>query len=225
MKAWLLFGISTVGMLIFAGLYFLSPRTVPEIQTVMSIVTNTVVSTVTNEVVREVPKEVEKIVTVPAAIPQKFIDAQAIISNFDNCDFVKDNQVLFGMKDVRMIYLVPNLNDAISENLVRAKFELTLRKNNVPINPKSLNCVTVEVRGFWGEGAFRDILTEAIAVQVYEKQTLLRGGQIHKAVVNVWSKISYGKIGKDNAEKGVLDSVESQAEMFANDFLSANQKQ
>jgi hypothetical protein len=125
-NAWWLFGISTVGMVIFAELYFFNPKTTLQTQTILNTVTNTV----TNEVVKEV--QVPKFYKIPAEIPQDYITAMQIISNYDHCDFVKDDQVLFGMKDVRVIYNVnDSMKEVLSEDEVRAKFELTLRRNNV----------------------------------------------------------------------------------------------
>jgi hypothetical protein len=42
--------------------------------------------------------------------------------------------VLFGMKDIQVqIYCDNKVKDLVSEDAMRTKFELTLRKNNVPI--------------------------------------------------------------------------------------------
>jgi len=220
---WILFGVSTTGMLIFAGLYFLNPKTHVKVETIQNTVTNTVVQTLTNEVVKEVPKIVEKTVTVPAEIPKIYLTAANIISNYANADFVKEDQVLFGMDDVQVVYALSDaVKEVVSEDEVRAKFELTLRRNNVPINPKSVNFVTVHVNGLWG--ANNTILSDNIDVSVYEVQHLARGGQLHRAFVNVWSQGYYGLFSKSYANKALLDKVEQEAELFANDYLSANSK-
>ena len=229
-KAWSLFGFSTAGMVIFALLYFFNPETKIQTHFVTNSITNTVTqfvtNTMTNVVVKEVPKEVEKIVNVPASIPQEYIAAVRIISNFDNCDFVKDNQALFGMKDVQVLYfLEDDVKESVSEDEVRTKFELTLRKNNVPVSPTSKNYVTVNVEGFWNDPPSRGLLAYTIEVSVYEKQTLLRGRQIHKAIVRVWGKNWHGTVGRYKAKRSLLDQMEGDAEVFANDFLSANPKQ
>ena len=63
---------TSLGMVIFAGLYFNKPSpSAKNATTAAQIVTNTI----TMEVVKEVPKEVQKIVSVPAEIPSEYIDA------------------------------------------------------------------------------------------------------------------------------------------------------
>ena len=221
-KLWFLLGISTLGLLIFAGLYFFNPKTVTVIQTVPNNVTNVVVNTVTNEVI----KEVEKIVKVPAAIPEDYIRAKYTVSNFDNADPIIYGQPLFGMKDVQVIYTLSDIvKKVVSADEVKSKFELTLRRNNITINPNSSNQVVVNVGGFWGVPPISEaILTHDISVDVCEYQTLRRGEQIHKAFISVWHRNFYGFVGRDNANKYLLENVEKQAEIFANDFLSANPK-
>jgi len=221
-KIWLLLGVSTFGMLVFATLYFFNPKTVNVVQTVPNNVTNVVVNTVTNEVV----KEVEKIVKVPAAIPEEYIRAKYTVSNFDNADPIIYGQLLFGMKDVQVIYTLSDIvKKVVSEDEVKSKFELTLRRNNITISPNSSNQVVVNVAGFWGVPPISEaILTHDISVDVCEYQTLRRGEQIHKAFISVWHRNFYGFVGRDNANKYLLENVEKQAEIFANDFLSANPK-
>lgn len=168
----------------------------------------------------------EKILKVPAEIPQEYIQAAQVVSNFDNADFVKRDQVLFGMKDVNIQYtLGDDIKRVVSEDEVKSKFELTLRRNNVPLNPKSINTVWVTVDGFFGDAtATQLILTHSISVDVSEIRTLIRFREMHKATIIVWHQNFFGMVGKANANKGLLDSVEKQAELFANDFLSANPK-
>jgi hypothetical protein len=216
MKAWSLFGLSTAGMVVFAVLYFSKPKT--------ALQPRVISNTVTNVVVKEVPKEVEKIVTVPAAIPQQYISAMRFVSNLNNCDFVKGDQVLFGMKDVQVAYFVSDLKGFISEDEVRDRFELILRKNNVPISPQSPNFIRVEVHGYWGDTLTptRDLLTYQFEVSFVEPQTVLRGGRMHKAYLTVWSQGGYGTVGRANAAKDLFDRIELEAEAFANAFLAAN---
>jgi hypothetical protein len=204
-KAWIFCGISTSLAIVFAGLYFFNPKTVEKemVRTSTHTVTNIFTNDIIREVVKEVPKEVEKIVKVPADIPVEYIAAVQAVSNFDNCDFVKNNQVLFGMKDVQVVCLLADsLKDSVSEDEVRAKFELVLRRNNVPISPTSINFVTVTVDGFWGDPPIYT-MTYSVAVKVYDTQTLLRGGQLHKATITVWEKGYFGFAGKQVANKGV----------------------
>ena len=217
-------------MIVFATLYFSSPKVV--VQKEIQTVTNTV----TNEVVKEVPKEVEKIVTVPAEIPQDYTVAMNTLSNFvsnyDNASWVDQNEKLFGMTNVQVkCFLDDAAKQLISEDEVQSKFELTLRRNNVPINPKSQNTVFVSI-----EGTRLDLPQEVtgpttgyffvynVNVGVDSVQTVFRGGQFHRTTVTVWEKQDLGYAGSRVANGALLDSVEKEGELFASDFLSANPK-
>jgi hypothetical protein len=231
-KPWFLFGLTTMAMLVFAGLYFLYPKITVETKTVTvtNFVTNTLVDTVTNEVVREVPKEVEKIVTVPAKIPDSYALAMVVYWQITNASFVLPQEVLFKMKDVRVVCEIRGGLKAlslVSEDDVRAKFELSLRRNNVPVNPNSPNVVGIVIEGFQlmrNDGLPMGLLCYNINCTVSEQQFIARGGEWHTASVNVWDKGEYGTIGTDRANDGILATVQKYSESFANDYLSANPK-
>ena len=195
-------------------------------KTVTNYVTNNVSTIVTNEIIKEVPKEVEKIVNVPAEIPPEYIVAKNLYDKMTNVTVVNLDQVLFNMKDVRVHCSLDNaVQQVISEDEVKAKFELALRRNNVPINPNSPNAVNFSIEGFFDvtTGA---LLCYSINTSVYENQWVFRNGNCRMAPVIIWTKgNSYGTVGKSKANEALLNEVEKRAEIFANDFLSANPKQ
>jgi hypothetical protein len=227
-KAWSLFAVSTIGMLIFAGLYLSTPKTTRTIQTRIQIVTNTVTSsvtnTLTNEVLKEVPKYVRNIVKVPAEIPPDYNYAMQLIQKMTNATYTPLEQVLFNMKDVRVFYTLDDaVKQVVSEDEVKAKFELTLRRNNVPLDPNSQNVLQLTINGFFDDNHV--ILNYAIECEVAESQFIFRNGDVHNAIVKVWVRGgSFGTVGRANANESLLKDVEKRAEMFANDFLSANPK-
>jgi len=215
-------------MLLFAMLYFTSPKPTPgNIQRVTQIVTNTVtmINTVTNEVVKEVPKEVEKIVEVPAKIPQEYVAAMDLWQKMTNASFTPLEQVLFRMTNVNVICeLDYAMQQVTSEDEVKAKFELTLRRNDVPIDPHSPNIVYLTITGFL-DPATPTTLCYAILCRVAERQWIFRWGECHLATVIVWNKgQSHGTVGKYKANEALLKEIEKCAEIFANDYLSANPK-
>jgi hypothetical protein len=216
-KVWLLFGVSTVGMLIFAGLYFLTPKTSGSIQTATQ--------TVTNEVLKEVPKEVEKNIKVPAGIPAEYLAAMNFFQKMTNASYAPLEQVLFNMKDVCVACtLDEGVKQGMTEDEAKAKFELTLRQKNVPLKPNSANVVHLSIEGFFNTE--QTMLTYTITCNVDEAQCIFRKGECHAAMVRVWTKgNSFGIVGKDKANEVLLNDVEKTAVMFANDFLSANPKQ
>src|SRR5216683_1907702 len=76
-KAWLSFGVSTVGMVIFASLYFLSP----------------------NRRSYERSAEVEKSIQATAGISEDYIRAMNLLKTVTNATYVTMEQVMFEMKD------------------------------------------------------------------------------------------------------------------------------
>jgi len=224
-KAWFLFGISTGALLIFAGLYFFNPRTVAKVQTVPTLITNTVVTIETNEVVKEVPKEVEKIVNVPAEIPHDYVLAMKFYRRMTNAAYAGADEVLFKMKDVRINYELDDaIKQVVGEDEVKAKFELTLRRNNVPINANSSNVILVSLGGFF-DSTTQNLLCYSLNCGVPEGQVIFRGGEFRTAILTIWRRgDSYGTVGRSKANEALLNEVEKEAEIFANDFLSANSK-
>lgn len=193
--------------IVFAGLYFLNPKTVAPKE--MLTVTNIVHDTVTNY-----------LVTHPSS---EYIQAKTVFDAMTNAPMVGSDQILFAMKDVKINY---EINDAIkkvlSEDEIKAKFELALRRNNVSINPKSLNTVSLIVDGLWDDTS--GFVCYSITTTVGEPQFILRAGLWRQSAVAVWSRGSYGYAGKQKANEGMLNQIEKMAELFANDFLSANPK-
>ena len=187
--------------------------------------TNTVSTTVTNEVIKEVPKEVEKIVKVPAEIPPEYINALNFYQTMTNAPTISENDRLFEMKDVQVVYKISDaIKQVTSEEEVKAKFELTLRRNNVPINPNSTHTLFVTISGFF-DAANNALLCYDFDCRVYESQWIFRNNTVRFGTVSVWGKGSkYGTVGRTKADEAILGDTESYAEMFANDYLSANQK-
>jgi len=209
-------------MIIFAGCGSKDSKTVT------NYVTNNVTTIVTNEIVKEVPKEVEKIVNVPTDIPDEYVWAYKFLQRVKNASPINSDQALFGMKDVKVTYIISEaLKQVVSEDEVKAKFELTLRRNNIPINPDSPNTVTLTIDGFRGDDlTTQDMFYYSFQLSVGEIQTISRAGELHKALIVVWSQGGfYGYAGKNKANEALLGNVEKDGEMFSNDFLSANSKQ
>jgi len=137
MKKRLMFAITTAGILILGSFSFLSSTNAQEVQTTTTIATNVVTNTVANKTLSENQNNPKTPVVLPPDAAMRFA------SNYFNCDFVKKDQILFGMRDVSVVYY-NQLKDIISDDEMRAKFELTLRKSSVPINPASGNLVSLD---------------------------------------------------------------------------------
>jgi hypothetical protein len=211
---------TTLGMVVFAGLYFLTPSP----QTKTTTVTQTVTTTVTNTVFQEVPKEVEKIVNVPAEIPPEYQMAMNVYRNITNATFVSQDNALFNLSNVRVEYILSDdVKERVSEEEVKAKFELALRRNNVPIYANSTSLISVKINGLFNDET-KVMLSYSVLCTLNETQWIFRSGQCHMAIVQTWSGGYTGFAGKLKANDQLLDAVEKEAEQFANDYLSANPK-
>jgi hypothetical protein len=192
----------------------------------VKIVTNTVTNFITSYVTNTDIINFTNEVLVPAAIPQNYIDGDTFLKWVRNVPIItSDDQSLFAMDDVKVLY---DLNDTIKQTIleddVKAKFELTLRNNGVPINPNSRNTIVVGLTGFYDETGM--LLCYEYEVTVSESQLIFRNGEGRRGIVTVWQEGgSHGTVGKAKANDALLGVVEKSAEVFANDYLSANPKQ
>jgi hypothetical protein len=128
------------------------------------------------------------------------------------------------MDDIKVNY---HIDDEISQTIildeVKARFELALRKNGIIINPDSKNRLNVIINGFLDQS--KALMCWSIKYEVFENQFVCRNGVWHMENVAVWNKSGkYGTVGVLKANDGILDNVEKGAEIFANDFLTANPK-
>jgi hypothetical protein len=211
-------GISICAAILFAGLYFFNPKTV--VKTEVHSLTNTV----TNDGIQEMPNEVEKTVKVAAEIPQEYIDGKALRDAMLNARVVKtDDQMLFGMKDVKVAFNISDdIKKVMSEDEIKAKYELILRRNNISVNSDSHNVILVDIEGFLNSPEQTTLVFD-MDESVTDSQWVVRNLEWRSGFVKVWEKGSFGTVGKEKASEALLQKVEKLAEIFANDFLSANQ--
>jgi len=119
------------------------------------------------------------------------------------------------------------LNDAVkkvvSEDRIKNKFELVLRRHNVTLREKGEDAyLNLAIDGLWSEDGNR--LTYTSEVRVSQGVAAPRRDGFRAMMGTVWREGSYGYAGKSTAEKAILDQLEEKAESFANKFLAAQQK-
>lgn len=69
------------------------------------------------------------------------------------------------------------------------------------------------------------MLAVSIQCEAYETQYIIRRGEPRRAIVRFWSKGGWhGNLPTLEANESLLNQVEKYAEVFANDYLSANSK-
>ena len=158
-----------------------------------------------------VVKEVVKEVAVPAKLTDSQRTAIAFWDRFRSAEFIKTpDDALYKLDSVR---IQVSLNDAVkkvvSEDRVRNKFELILRKHGVKIDENAFVSLYVSIEGLWS----KDPLV-----------VVGRKGDLRQVVATLWERWSYGFAGSQVAEGAILESAESMGEEFANKYLAAQQK-
>ena len=180
------------------------------------------------DVIREVPKEVEKIVEkrveVPAKIPEKYETALALADRFAASELVSAEDSLAGVKAVRVsIAIGDDIKRIVSEDDIRTKFEITLRRSGVSIDEASLFAVVYSQDGFFTRGA--PIIAWSSKTNLMELVWAFRpAGRMIYLDAPTWSKGQYGTVGEANAREWLIKTAESDAEGFANEWLAKNPK-
>jgi hypothetical protein len=222
--------LTTTGTLLFAALYLFHPRTVERVQTVTQMITNGLVQWMTNTVVKEVeiPKIVEKVVEktveVPAAIPKEYQDALSLSRKIGLAKLAeKNSDFLAKGEPLHIDYVIGDeIKGLITTDEVKAKFELVLRRNNVPVTSKvSINQINISIAG---------INNHDLSYIIYSTSFSLKSGGYafldERAVFvvgTVWDFAgSYGTQLRSDFKSKMLQNVESAAEIIANAWLEAN---
>lgn len=191
--AWWLCGISTLGMVVFATLYFEQPR-----PTSMQVKQST-------------------------DIPQGYTQAMLFVSNYNSANFIKEAQLLSGIRDVRVNYTITNIaKNIIIEDELKAKFELELRKSGVSIDPQSGNFLNVILEGVDDSGALGSLVAFDFHIYLFSVVTLNVNHTFHQASVAIWQQGYHGVVGQIPAHDYILTKAEMLGDMFANDYLTAN---
>ncbi len=177
------------------------------------VLTNTLV--VTNEVIKEMQTW---------AIPNDFVAGQQLLAQMTNATVVNEAESLFKLQAVRVDYgFSQTAKDVLSTDTIKAKFELTLRNNGVPMNPNAPDTLLVSIEAFYDDDR-ENILCYSIHYEVSGLQWIMRNGEWHRAIVTIWTKGSYGTVGKLKASDALEQTITKGAEVFANDYLNANPK-
>ena len=111
---------------LFRWSVFFQKRKPPTQLAAPTFVTNTVANNITNVVVKETVK------SVPAEIPPEYLTAFSFWKGLTNSTLLDQDQVLYDVKSVGVQYSISDkAKDIVSEDEVKAKFELLLRRNGI----------------------------------------------------------------------------------------------
>jgi hypothetical protein len=175
--------------------------------------------------VKKVTKEVTKEVEVPAKLTAEQQAAIVFWDRFRSAEFIKTaDDALYKLDSVN---IQVSLNDAIkkmvSEDRVRNKFELILRKHGVKIDENAVVSVYIMIEGLWSKQPVA-FLVYTPRIQLNQFVVVARNGDLRRVLATVWQKGSYGFAGSQVAEGAILESVQSMGEEFANKYLAAQEK-
>lgn len=198
----------------------------PVVTTITNTVTNSTTSYVTNTVfftntiifTNEVVKEI------PVSIPSDFVIGQKLLADMTNATFVNAAESLFKMDGVHVDFgFSQTANDVLSTDDIKAKFELTLRNNGVPMNVNAPDTLFLEIDAFYDDDR-EAVLCYSVRYTLSSAQWIFRNNEWHREIVTTWTKGGYGTVGKLKASDALENTVTKGAEVFANDYLKANPK-
>ncbi len=179
------------------------------------------------EVIREVPKEVVKVVEqkveVPAEIPEAYQTALKLSNRMRGSKALSQKEALTGVASVSVsVGLTDDIKKTISEEEIRTKFEITLRRSGVPIDENSRFGLTYSADGFT-----KDNTTLVYTVRTSLLETLFgfrEDGTVFQRFAPSWYTGNYGTVGLSKAREFLISDAESAAENFANQWLAQNPK-
>jgi hypothetical protein len=175
------------------------------------------------EVVKEVPVERIKEVEVPAKLSARQQADIDLGARYRAAIYLSDRkQVLRNIGSVSVhVVMEDQVREVISEERLKNKLELYLRKYNITIDDKATHMLWFTVNGGWVRektGLFFSSEMSLREFVVFERQN-----GMYRSAADTWNDSTVGFAGKIYAEKGILDSFESKAESFANAYLAAQQ--
>jgi hypothetical protein len=183
-----------------------------------------VVKEVPVEKIIEIPKEVIKEVKVPAELsePQKL--AIDFADRYISAKTVESvHEAFYKLDSVRVeVQVSEGIEQVLSEDRVRNKFELILRKSGLKLDEDARAYVRVSVEGLWQKD--QNFLVYTIKTELKEYVVIGRKGDFRRFPATLWFDGSYGFAGKKVAEEEVLGVVEELGETFANKFLAEKDK-
>lgn len=180
------------------------------------------------EKIKEVPVEKVKEVSVDRTkeveVPAKLTDEQRRLLDYGtkvwNRPLITDpDAVLYTIPAFKVgVYVDDRIKDTVSDERVRNKFELTLRKSHINIDSTAVVDLWVVVDAKWDDNKTFAIYT--VQLKASDRAMLERNGDMRDAKVTFYHQYFYGYAGKTKVAENVLDAVDQLAEEFANKYLA-----
>lgn len=120
------------------------------------------------------------------------------------------------------VFLNETAKQVLSEQRAKDKFQLTLRRYDVPFSDSTSSLLYL----LFSIEAVRDekwrLTAYSVRASLYESLVLYRNEIPYKRLVELWHSGNFGFAGSDLTERALLESIEKNAERIANLYLSAN---
>jgi len=173
---------------------------------------------ITNFVTNMVPAQLNPAQILAIGLAERYLNAEVLRSGDDG---------LYKLGSVRVLTAVTvpdDLQKYVSEEKLRNKFELTLRKQNVKVDDKSLHFlildVTCEPLPLADIGACR----YEVRIKLLEKVLLDHDGDFKFSSASIWEDGTVGAVSNEEISGRLLRAVEDKAENFANKYLAAQER-
>ena len=154
-----------------------------------------------------------------AEIVDEFVDELKKAAEFW-APFAEDQACFSGLDGMQVIVTVNDgVENILSEQHAKDRFELNLRRNGVPLSDSSNHHLFLSLEAIWED----DLpATFSISVELRETLVIHRNDRPLKRNVALWQTGSHGFVGRAVARKVFLESIEEKADRVANLYLSAN---
>ena len=168
-----------------------------------------------------VEREIVRNVEVPAEIPAIYEDALKRLVARARADLADEKTCFTGLDSIEVsVAMNEGAEDILSERRAKDKFELTLRRHDVPLSDVSEPYLSLSIDVIWNDA--NTIAIFHIQAALRERVLIYRNHKPYRRYVSVWKTASYGRVGKNSARESFLNTIEEHAERVANLYLSAN---
>ena len=168
-----------------------------------------------------VEKLIVKKTEVPAEIPELYVLAWKRLVAESGAGFADEKMCFSGLDSIEVsVSMSEAAEDILSKRRAKDKFELTLRRNGVPLSDRSNPYLLLGIDVFWNDS--NTIAIFHIQAALTERVYIYRNRKPYRRLVPVWETGSYGSVGRNLARESFLNSIEEKAERVANLYLSAN---
>jgi hypothetical protein len=175
---------------------------------------------------KEIVTEVEKPVQSLQPWQQAAIDFNA---RYRNAKLVENPRGALYKLDSVAVFITVN-DDAkkvVSEDNVRTKFELILRKYGIKIDENAVASVEVTITGGSEDQAHgRVLFTYSATVELFQAVVVDRKTDLRRVVARLWNEglVAWRTGDRGQVEGVILKNVEDLGERFANAYLAAQEQ-